>query len=431
MLFFLVPCFSLCCVWLMEMILLSLLICLPMHMMYWSSFKLGSLSIAVDKVGLMLVALTLWVVVLLLSSLSCTPPPTPPLSIISFLSLFLMGVLILLFSSSNLISFFLLFELSLVPTLGIIAGWGPQPERISALVSFFFFTSCPSTLMFLALVQGYSVPLYVFMDQGWTPMCTGSFSLFVVMALFSKLPVMFLHFWLPKAHVEAPAPGSMILAGVLLKMGGFGLARLQDMISLGSHVLWIQSVAFLGSIIVSMYCLFLPDMKMIIAFSSVSHMNFLILGLLTWKSLSLSGSTLLMVSHGVVSSGLFYLVNCFYSRSGSRSALFSGGFFSTSLSLCFWWILTCILNMAFPPSLGFLSEFLLSSSLISSMTVAQSLLILYFLLSAIYSFILLCLVCYGATSGNMSFYPLTTLENSICFFHIVPMVILLFMVDLF
>lgn len=245
----------------------------------------------------------------------------------SYPGLFLLVVLILLislyvaFASMNLLLFYIFFEMSLIPTLHLILGWGYQTERLQAGVYLLFYTLFGSLPMIIRIFYLYrvsgSIDYFYFI-----PVDSLLFFLCINFAFIVKIPMYFVHLWLPEAHVEAPVSGSMILAGIMLKLGGYGLIRLLSVrapvISKINH--YIISVSLVGDLVVSFICLYQPDIKSLIAYSSVSHIGLVLGGLMTLSYWGVYGGLVIIIAHGLCSSGLFCLANIRYERFLSRRA---------------------------------------------------------------------------------------------------------------
>lgn len=192
-------------------------------------------------------------------------------------------LLVLTFRTTNLFLFYVFFERRLIPTFFLILGWGYQPERLQAGYYLLFYTLLASLPLLLGI-------LFCNKNLGsinyWVINFNYELSLLyfcLIVAFLVKIPIFLFHLWLPKAHVEAPVSGSIILAGVLLKLGGYGLLRvyvLIQKISINYNLIW-YTVSLVGGVLISLVCLFQVDIKSLIAYSSVAHIGIVISGLIT------------------------------------------------------------------------------------------------------------------------------------------------------
>nr|YP_009383510.1 NADH dehydrogenase subunit 4 [Helicana wuana]APL97760.1 NADH dehydrogenase subunit 4 [Helicana wuana] len=358
--------------------------CFHNMQVYMLGFNLG-----LDFISYIMIYLSVWIMFLIIISSERVKFTNNFPGMFILVNLVLLLSLLITFSSLNYLLFYISFEMSLIPTLILILGWGYQPERIQAGVYMLFYTLALSLPLLVSL-------LYMYMKECSLTMMLSSSVLELnwvnsvwyfssVTAFLVKLPMYMFHLWLPKAHVEAPVAGSMILAGVLLKLGGYGLIRVLFMfqkVSLSFSWLWV-SVSLVGGVVVSLLCLRQVDMKSLIAYSSVVHMSMVLCGLMIFSWWGLMGAVVVMVGHGLCSSGLFCLANMVYERVGSRSLLVSKGLLNFMPSMGLWWFLFSVGNMAAPPTLNLFGEINLIISLMSwSMFTIWGLMLLSFFSAA-------------------------------------------------
>nr|WRQ18155.1 NADH dehydrogenase subunit 4 [Dryodurgades tortilis] len=385
-----------------------------------------------DSVSYWLVFLSLYIVCLM--NLCCISFSfDSSFSYLIFVNYVLLYLLCLVFFSLNYLLMYMYFEFSLVPLFVIIVGWGYQPDRLVAGLYLFFYTIFASLPLFLFLVYIYYIYGSLFFDYYYGL----SFSFFIhfviIFSFLVKLPLFMLHFWLPKAHVYSPVFGSMILAGVLLKVGGYGIIRFMFMYEyiFNFYSYFWYSLALFGSFLVSLVCLIQGDIKCLIAYSSVGHMGLSLLGLLSMTKTGVVGSYFMMIGHGLCSSALFYLCNVSYDRLHSRSFYLNKGLISFMPSISFFWFIFCCFNMSCPPSLNFLSEIYI---LISMMMYWDGSSIYFFLISffsALFSFYLFSYSNHGMFHNCYSFSIVFFHEYFVCFLHLVPIFYILFIIDLF
>nr|YP_010265765.1 NADH dehydrogenase subunit 4 [Ochlerotatus fluviatilis]UIS24519.1 NADH dehydrogenase subunit 4 [Ochlerotatus fluviatilis] len=323
----------------------------------------------VDMISYGLILLSCWICGLMLMASENVIRYNNYINLFLFMIIFLLLMLIFTFSSMSLFMFYLFFESSLIPTLFLILGWGYQPERLQAGIYLLFYTLLASLPLLIGIffIKNDTFTLNFIILSYKNSYNLDFLYLCMIFAFLIKMPMFLVHLWLPKAHVEAPVSGSMILAGVLLKLGGYGLLRTFPILQiLGMKFNFILiSISLIGGVLVSLICLWQMDLKSLIAYSSVAHMGIVLSGLLTMTYWGLNGSYTLMIAHGLCSSGLFCLANISYERMGSRSLLINKGMMNFMPSLSLWWFLLCSANMAAPPTLNLLGEISLLNSIVS------------------------------------------------------------------
>nr|YP_011017119.1 NADH dehydrogenase subunit 4 [Locastra muscosalis]WQB62477.1 NADH dehydrogenase subunit 4 [Locastra muscosalis] len=392
-----------------------------------------SYMISCDIMSFGLIMLSIWICVLMVMASENLFKVNYYVEFFLFNLLFLLIMLFLTFSVMNLFMFYLFFEGSLIPTLMLIIGWGYQPERIQAGMYLLFYTLFASLPLLLGI-------FYIFNEMNNMMMYFMKFMNFnlyllylsMIMAFLVKMPMYFVHLWLPKAHVEAPVSGSMILAGIMLKLGGYGLLRvfiLMEKIGMKYNFIWVI-ISLMGGFYISLKCFCQVDIKSLIAYSSVAHMSIVISGIMTMNYWGYLGSYILMIGHGLCSSGMFCLANINYERLHSRSMYINKGMMNFMPSMSLWWFLLLSSNMAAPPSLNLMGEISLINSLISWSWVTMIMLMLISFFSAGYSLYLYSFTQHGKIySGMYSFYSGLSREYLLLMLHWLPLNMLILKID--
>nr|YP_010952627.1 NADH dehydrogenase subunit 4 [Sphinx ligustri]WMQ52973.1 NADH dehydrogenase subunit 4 [Sphinx ligustri] len=432
---FMIPlCFMVDMFWMVQILLLLL-----MFLFMNSSLMLlnNNLSyiLCYDFISFGLILLSIWICLLMIMSSENL------FKINYYINFFLVNIMMLLillfltFSVMNLFLFYLFFEGSLIPTLLLIIGWGYQPERIQAgmyLMFYTLFASLPLLMgLFYMYVEMHSMMIYFlkFFNMNFIMLY-----ICMILAFLIKMPMYFVHMWLPKAHVEAPVSGSMILAGIMLKLGGYGLLRvlifLQE-INLKLNYIWLI-ISLLGGFYISLKCFCQVDIKSLIAYSSVSHMSIVIGGIMIMNYWGYFGSYIMMIGHGLCSSGMFCLANINYERLHSRSLFINKGMMNFMPSMSMWWFLMMSSNMSAPPSLNLLGEISLINSLVSWSWLSMIMLMLISFFSAGYSLYLYSYTQHGKFyQGIYSFYSGVSREYLLLLLHWLPLNMMILKVEYF
>nr|ALO71093.1 NADH deshydrogenase subunit 4 [Pselaphinae sp. 9 EF-2015] len=386
-----------------------------------------------DLLSYLMVLLSFWICSLMILASSKLFVKNFYYNLFLFMLLVLMISLFCTFTSLNLFILYIFFEVSLIPTLVLILGWGYQPERIQAGTYLLFYTMFASLPMMISMFFYYSY--YKTLDLNLMNISVNLIYIymFMNMVFFVKMPMYIVHMWLPKAHVEAPVSGSMILAGVMLKLGGYGLLRLMFLfMEIGMKInYFFIMISMIGGIYVSLICIRQTDIKSLIAYSSVAHMGLVMGGIMTLNYWGLCGALVMMLAHGLCSSGLFCLANISYERLMSRSLFLNKGLINLMPSMTLWWFLFSSSNMAAPPSLNLLGEIMLINSLVSWSIFCMLPLSLLSFFSAVYSLYLYSYSQHGKLySGLYTFNLGLNREYLLLFLHWFPLNLLILKGDL-
>nr|BBI37620.1 NADH dehydrogenase subunit 4 [Trimma cana] len=404
---------------------------------FHSSFSNLNDTMALDPISAPLLILSCWLLPLMILASQNHIHAEPINRQRAYLTLItlLQTCLIMAFSASELILFYIMFEATLIPTLLIITRWGNQAERLNAGTYFLFYTLAGSLPLLVALLQLQTsmgtlslltlqscpyLPLTTTGDKFWWAAC--------LVAFLVKLPLYGVHLWLPKAHVEAPVAGSMVLAAVLLKLGGYGMIRMMLTLEPMTQELCYPFIvlALWGVLMTGSICLRQTDLKSLIAYSSVGHMGLVAAGILTQTPWGLTGALILMIAHGLTSSALFCLANTNYERTHSRTMVLARGLQMALPFMSAWWFLASLANLALPPLPNLMGELMILTALTGWSWWTLALTGAGMLITAAYSLYMFLLSQRGPLPSHLLFIsPSHTREHLLIALHLLPLLLLI------
>jgi NADH-quinone oxidoreductase subunit M len=395
----------------------------------WFNSENLRLTLGVDGISMPFIVLSTFLILLCVIYLYPQRKKNMRMYLASFILLesFLVGT----FSAIDLFSFYIFFESILIPMYLIIGFWGGN-RRIYSAYKFFLYTLLGSVLMLVAIIflyqefgttsiarlLDYSLPFYI---QVW--LWIAFFASFAV-----KVPMWPFHTWLPDAHVEAPTEGSVILAGILLKLGGYGFIRFNLSFLPDASIFFTPFIYFL-SVAAIIYTSFIAivqkDMKKLIAYSSVAHMGFVTLGIFSANLQGLHGAIIQMISHGIISAALFFCIGSIYERYKSKEISKFGGLGQKMPRFSIFFLIFSLGAIGFPGTSGFIGEFLTLVSVYSKSTFVAFISSLGVILAATYMLLLYKNVFLGAINPNIEKKSIQLNFNEVATFSVLAISILI------
>nr|YP_009058794.1 NADH dehydrogenase subunit 4 [Selenops bursarius]AIM52660.1 NADH dehydrogenase subunit 4 [Selenops bursarius] len=384
-------------------------------------FFLINTTMHIDTLSSMMIMLTLISVMLIIISSNMIKE-------ISKTIIPILIILTLTFSVSNMLNFYILFEIVLIPTMILITLSGKQPERLQASIYLIIYTLTASLPLLTSIIYMKNNPSFLISN---ILMMKFNLITFMTLAFLVKMPMYFTHLWLPKAHVEAPLEGSMILAAVLLKLGGYGLLRFLPICikSINKMNYWIISISLIGASATSLNCIRQKDLKSLIAYSSVAHMGLVLVGIFSSNYIGITGAVMMMIAHGLSSSALFLLVNDLYSKYHSRNILSFKGLITLIPNITFWWFMFMAINISAPPSINTISEIFLMSSMIYWNQYSMIMIFMVSLMTASFSMSLFVNLSHNKNELMSSYNTQQKIFLSL-FIHLIPLILILMKMEM-
>lgn len=350
--------------------------------------------------------------------------------------LILLLSLTLVFISISLIIFYFAFESRLILIFLIIIKWGLGEIRKLArfyLLYYTIFFSLPFIVLIIDLNEFYFIRIIYYIEILKINYLNNYLFLFFIFTLFVKIPIYILHSWLLKAHVEAPVIGSIILAGILLKLGVYGLIRFITIFI--NNFIWFNKIILylriFGAIIIRILCIRQVDIKILVAYSSVVHIGLILSRIITLINFRIKGSYIIIIAHGLCSSGIFFLVNLCYLIRNSRLLIMNKGLINIYPRISLIWFLLCSSNLSAPISLNLISEIILIISLLNWNFLNLIILIILIFFRFLYSLNLFRYTQHGEFNVFQNLKGFNLIDYLILLIHWIPLNLFIFNIFIF
>jgi NADH-ubiquinone oxidoreductase chain 4 len=368
---------------------------------YSGQFQFSYMGLGLDGISLTLVVLTAFIMPI---CFIVEPEQAAPMLLIEAL---LMAVFLVL----DLMVFYLCFESVLVPLFYLMGKYQGRDRRLSAALALFLYTLGGSLVMLIAIgvlyLEASTTHLQALLTVPLSASTQNLLFLAFLLAFAVKVPMIPLHLWLPEAHVEAPTGGSILLAALILKLGTYGFLRfvlpLFPLATL-NYQPYVAALALVGVIYAGLTALRQVDIKKIIAYSSVAHMNLAMLGIFSNNLIALEGAILMNIAHGLVSGALFYCIGALYDRHHTRLVRYYRGLAATMPLFALFFLFFTLANVAFPGSANFMGEFLIFTGIIQQNLLVTILASTGMLLTASYAMWLYNRIIFGSPSASIDHY---------------------------